>query len=137
MHEVCDDLQIPAGHGRQSSLGRMFGVTAKAARKWLEGEGYPEMDLAIRIADRAKVNINWLLQGVGPKSSVSDDQQAIALAETVESLPANDSQQVLDFIRYKMERADGPLAGERLTRYMKMLDSFASDMARKRDPGHR
>ncbi len=40
-------------------------------------------------------------------------------------MPDPDRQQVLDFIGYKIDRSSAPLfTGERLARYMKMLDAF-------------
>ncbi len=42
LNEVCDDQQIPPkGHARQTTLAKIFGLTQKGVRKWLEGEGHP------------------------------------------------------------------------------------------------
>jgi hypothetical protein len=52
--------------GRQEVVGRMFDVSGKAARKWLEGEGYPTFSKLILIVEKLKatgVTIEWLLTG--------------------------------------------------------------------------
>lgn len=127
LSEVCVELGIPPGHGQQAALGRMFGVTPKAARKWLVGEGYPEMEMALRICERAGVNINWLLQGVGPKRGDKVDTKALVLSEAIEALPPEERQQALNFLGYTLEHSHSQVfTGERLARYMRMLDSFKS-----------
>lgn len=66
MSIVCDLLQIPpAGKNRQEALGTMFGVTQKAARKWLVGDGYPDTAKGVQIAMQAKVSFDWLMTGRG------------------------------------------------------------------------
>ena len=125
LHEVCDDLGLQRGRGRQTALARQFGLTPNAARKWLLGLGMPERDTAIEIANAAHVNVLWLLQGAGPKRGEAFDTAPGELLEAVQHLPANEGQQVFDFIRYKIERADGWFAAEKLASYMQMLDKFA------------
>jgi transcriptional regulator with XRE-family HTH domain len=130
--ELCDDMGLPRERGRQTQLAKLFGVSPNAARKWLLGEGMPELTTAVEIADWGGVTINWLLQGLGPKRGLHVDTKALVLQESIESLPSEDGQGVLDFIRYKIERADGPVVGERLARYMSMIDAFKVDLQRKR-----
>lgn len=133
LHEVCGHLGIPAGRGRQTALAGKFGVSPNAARKWLLGEGMPELAKAIEIASAANVNILWLLQGVGPKRIDGEyDTTPGELLEAVQQLPADDGQQVFDFIRYKFERADGWYASEQLARYMVMLDRIAAKQPEKK-----
>lgn len=128
LNTVCDDLQL-AKVGRQTALARRFEVTPSAARKWLRGLGMPELDKAIEIANAARVNVQWLLQGVGPKRGEHFDTTPGELIDAVQHLPHNEGQQVFDFIRYKIERADGWFASETLARYMTMLDKFSSSKA--------
>ncbi|MCX8003685.1 MAG: hypothetical protein N2688_01825 [Burkholderiaceae bacterium] len=126
MHEVCDALGIPPGRGRQTALGKRFGVTPKAARKWLEGLGYPDLDLALRIAHEARVSALWLLQGEGPKYlAETRNQLAERVGDIVDSLPPQERQQALDFIRYKVERSGKWYSAEQLGRYMSFLDRLA------------
>lgn len=124
MHEICTALGIPPGRGRQAALGRMFGVTSKAARKWLVGTGLPELGQALAIAERAGVNVNWMLQGIGPKRSDVIDTKALVVAEALETLPGTARDAVLRFMEFTLkENADG-LIGEQLTRYLRALNSF-------------
>lgn len=130
LNELCDDMQLPA-HGRQALLAKQFGVGPKAARKWLLGEGYPEMDLAIRIAQWANVSFNWLMTGMGPKREGHADTKVVVLDEALDSMPVDDRQQVFDFIEYKIHRNEAMFAGERLTRYLTMIDAFKKDRAKR------
>ena len=43
----------------------MFGVTQKAARKWLVGEGYPDTAKGIQIATQANISFDWFMTGRG------------------------------------------------------------------------
>ena len=118
-------MGLPPVRGRQTRLAEIFKVTPNAARKWLQGEGMPELDLSVAIADWASININWLLQGAGPKRGDKIDTKALVLNEAIESLPDDRRRQVVDFIGYVIEKSDGPLfVGERLARYKKMLAAF-------------
>lgn len=126
LHDVCDDLGLVSGRGRQTALANHFGLTPNAARKWLLGIGMPELDKAIEIANAARVNVLWLLQGAGPKRGEAFDTAPGELLEAVQHLPANEGQQVFDFIRYKIERADGWYAADKLANYMLMLDKFTA-----------
>lgn len=111
------------------------GLNANSARKWLQGKGYPNTEVSVALCDKAGININWLLQGTLPKFiNRKTDTKALVLDEALHTLPADDAQQVLDFLGYKIGKVDGLIAGERLSRYMKMIDAFKTDMAKKRLP---
>jgi SOS-response transcriptional repressor LexA len=61
----------PKGKGRQVTVGKMFGVSQKAASKWLEGASLPDtMRIAI-IAEKLNVNVEWLTYGTGPINTES------------------------------------------------------------------
>jgi hypothetical protein len=67
-NQLCDEQGIPPkGKNRQKIVGIRFSVTQQGARKWLEGEGFPEMEKAIEIAISFNVCVEWLLTGRGPK----------------------------------------------------------------------
>jgi transcriptional regulator with XRE-family HTH domain len=135
MNELCDDLGIPAGRGRQTELAKLVGLNPNAARKWLHGDGYPNLDVAVALCDRAGVHVNWLLQGTLPKRIDSKtDTKALILDEALHTLEPNDAQQVFDFISFKIEKSSAPIVGERLSRYMKMLDAFRADMQQNKRP---
>lgn len=68
LNEALDDKRVPPkGQGRQQAVGRIFGVSQKAARKWLEGEGRPKGERAAEIAVRLGVSYDWLMTGKGNK----------------------------------------------------------------------
>jgi len=68
LNALCDEMKVPPkGQARQSTVAGIFEVTQKGARKWLEGEGYPSLDMARRIAVWGNVQIEWLLTGRGLK----------------------------------------------------------------------
>ena len=70
LNELCDEPQFglpTADKGRQSELGRLFGVSQNAARKWLLGLGYPRQVVMDRIAKYFNVNEEWLRNGRGQK----------------------------------------------------------------------
>jgi transcriptional regulator with XRE-family HTH domain len=124
MEEVCDLLGIPEGHGRQAELGRAFGVTPKAARKWLQGEGYPEMAKAVEICSRVDVNLTWLLQGVGPQRGHAIDGDQLRIVEALQALPREQRTAVFEFIRFTLDRTPGWFAEEQRGRYMAALDAL-------------
>jgi SOS-response transcriptional repressor LexA len=59
----------PKGKGRQVQLGKMFGVSQKAANKWLEGLSLPDTMRIAVIAEHLKVNVEWLSYGSGPMNT--------------------------------------------------------------------
>lgn len=125
-------MGITEGRGRQAELGRAFGVTSKAARRWLTAEGYPETELLTAIAKWADVNVEWLMTGRGPKRGNLIDTKALVLDEALRSLGPEARKEALDFIRYKLDRARATLISEKLGRYMVALDKYDEETTRKR-----
>lgn len=118
LNEVLDDLKAPPkGKGRQEAAAQMFGVGQKGARKWLEGEGFPEMEKCIAIAKRGNVHFEWLMTGRGPKRL---DQSQLRL--WFEDTPPEMQQEVIDFMQFKGTKF---FTGEKLTRYLKWVDSIS------------
>ncbi|MFO1351882.1 MAG: S24 family peptidase [Gammaproteobacteria bacterium] len=71
LNEALDDKDLPSKHaGRQVLVAKMFGVSQKGARKWLEGIGYPTTHRAREIAKRLGVRYEWLMSGIGEKRSI-------------------------------------------------------------------
>jgi transcriptional regulator with XRE-family HTH domain len=72
LNELCDEMGVPPkGENRQAVLGKLFGVSQKGARKWLEGEGFPGHAKQINIAKWANVNSEWLRSGRGAKRTAT------------------------------------------------------------------
>ncbi|KWF90362.1 hypothetical protein WL95_27420 [Burkholderia cepacia] len=59
------------GAGRQVQLGKDWGVTQKAARKWLEAESIPELTRLMAMARSYGVNFEWLTTGRGMMANTS------------------------------------------------------------------
>lgn len=132
VHELCDELGIPQGHGRQTLLGKRFGVTPKAARKWLNGIAYPEMATAVRMCEEAGLNVLWLLQGTGPKRAQREEASLVTLAEGLQRLPELQRSAVLEFLRYQFVQADGWFTNEALQRYTDSIDALQRQTANSR-----
>ena len=56
----------PKGKGRQVTVGKLFGVSQKAANKWLEAISLPDISRIAVIANELQVNVEWLAYGTGP-----------------------------------------------------------------------
>ncbi len=64
LNQALNDSGYPVkGENRQAIVGKIFGVTQKAARKWLEGEGMPTLERCIIISKQLDVNFEWLMTG--------------------------------------------------------------------------
>lgn len=73
LNEALDDLKIPnKDKGRQTRAGKLFGVSQKGVRKWLEGEGLPKTNRIAKMATLLGVRQEWLLFGLGPKRPIQD-----------------------------------------------------------------
>jgi hypothetical protein len=131
LNDVCDEKGLP-NHGRQSRLGRQFGVSQQSARKWLEGIAFPELDKLVAIADWGDVNVNWLLQGAGPRRGNRIDSKALVLDEAVKSLPRDAAIDIVDHVRAKLVRMGKITANEPDTRWSTMLDAYESELQKKR-----
>jgi transcriptional regulator with XRE-family HTH domain len=84
---ACDRGGIPPkGRGRQRAVGRLFGVSQEAARKWLEGECFPDTKRVPAMARRLGVKAEWLLAGDDPHPAPYTPY-ILRLAEAIQRLP--------------------------------------------------
>lgn len=127
LNEVCDDMGLPRQHGRQTALAKVFGVTQGATKKWLNGLSWPGFDHIVAICNWAQVNVNWLVMGAGPKRTGPLETKVLVLGEAIESMPKAERDQVMDFLAFKFEKSADMFVGERLARYMTMIDAFKKD----------
>lgn len=100
--EICPQLKVPLGRGRDTALARLAGVSPNAARKWFEGEGMPELHRCIDLANRAGVSVLWFIQGLGPKDI--HEAQESPMSRVFNALPEQSQQAVLDYLQYQVER---------------------------------
>lgn len=109
LNEALDEspLHIPAkGDGRQTVVAKLFGVGQKAARKWLEGEGFPELEKAIEIAIRLSITVEWLLTGRGEKRV--SDKSDVFLAELLNtwfSMPSPTRTELLSYGKFLLNKS--------------------------------
>lgn len=114
LNELLDDAGVPRKFdGRQGTLGKMFNVSQKGARKWLEGEGLPKLETCIEIAKRFGVYTEWLMSGRGEKWISGH-----APENPLDILPDDARQEVIDFLEFKGTKV---LEGDRAARYMKWV----------------
>lgn len=124
VHKMCDELGIPEGHGRQTQLGKMFGVSAKAARKWLTGIGYCELPLAVAMCNKAKINVLWLLQGTPPMRGDHIPEDTLGLVYALEDLPAEQRNLVLEYARFQLQAVPDWFSPETLRRHLATIDKI-------------
>lgn len=102
LNEVCDDMRIPPkGQARQTTLAKIFDVTQKGARKWLEAEGYCSIATGKRIATWAGVSFDWLMTGQGEKRPGGDNPLLLRYQQ------ADDATRIL--IDIALTRPDAPI----------------------------
>lgn len=81
LNRVLDEspLNVPVkGDGRQVFVAKLFRVNQKAARKWLEGDGFPKLEKCIEISLRLDVAIEWLLTGRGDMRMIDKSDKQLA-----------------------------------------------------------
>jgi transcriptional regulator with XRE-family HTH domain len=126
LSELCDEKDLPRERGRQTALAEAMGVTPNAARKWLLGEGLPKLEQCVTLANWGQVNVLWLIQGVGPKNSTYIDTKMLVLDEALHRLPSDAGRQVVEYLRYQVDRY---FAAEQRARYSVMLDVLNKELA--------
>ena len=130
LREICAEKQLP-DRGRQSALASLFSVTPNAARKWLLGLGLPETEVAIRIAKWADVNYEWLMTGRGLMRGDKVPTRALVVDEVLRRGTPADRKEVVNFLRYKLENAEAPIAEEERARYLAALETYISDAPKR------
>ena len=105
-------------------------ISPQAMHKWSKGGAITPENLRI-VAEFFGVREAWLLMG---ESSEQDDA---SLKKLVDALPGDNGQQVLDFIRYKIERSDPAIiANETMSHYLSLIDGIQRDLTERRKKGH-
>ncbi len=101
-------------------------ITSQTLHNWCTGKTDITEDKLRIVADFFGVSKAWLRYGEGPMTERG------ALESAIEDLPDGDRQQVFDFVRYKIERAEGLIIGERGASYLTMIDRLVEDMKKRR-----
>ena len=77
LNEALDDKHAPPKYkGRQTYVAKLFGVTQKGARRWLEASSLPRAGTQSKIAKKLGVRVEWLMFNLGPKrAELSNDNE--------------------------------------------------------------
>lgn len=113
---LADDLKKSAG----------IEVTAQTLHNWASGKTDITEDNLAALAAYYRVRPSWLRYGEGPR------EPEPRLEDVLSGLPDEERQQVFDFVRYKIERADAVIAKERMASYLTMIDRIRADMKNKK-----
>jgi len=101
-------------------------ITAQTVHNWCSGKTDITEDKLKVVAEFFGVSASWLRYGEGSMTERN------ALETAITALPEDDRQQVLDFVRYKIERADTLFASEKASSYLAMIDRLVEDMKKRR-----
>jgi transcriptional regulator with XRE-family HTH domain len=106
----------------QSWLAEAVGVSDTAVSKWIN-EGTISRANAGKVAKALGISVDHLLHG--PEDSVWE-----LLAEPLKKLPVESQQDVLEYMRFKFERARSVIASDNIASYLTMIDRIKADMER-------
>lgn len=123
LNQLLDETGVsPKGRGRQIAVGNMFGKNQKSARRWLEGEGFPELALAIRMATFFNVSLEWLLTGRGEKRIMETTSALLAeLLDCWYRLPEASQTELVTYAKYVSEKTQPkPSSQDRRTSKIKV-----------------
>ena len=84
LHTALDKAGVVGGRGRQTAVGKMFGISQKGAAKWLRGEGMPKIQRIKEIADRLQVRGEWLLTGSGTMTNHDSNYNQMTVKQPLE-----------------------------------------------------
>lgn len=91
LNVALDEAGVPPkGSGRQIAVAKMFGVSQKGARKWLEGEAIPDTKRLPEIARKLGVQGEWLLTGQGARRNKTSDELNESRTPGVNAFPIAD-----------------------------------------------
>lgn len=88
-------------------------ITPQAMHKWNEGGQINRTNARI-LADFFGTNEAWLLYGVGPERSV-------IIEDLIRELDPASARQVLDYIRYHLERHSKQLTADKMQTYLDLI----------------
>lgn len=103
-------------------------ISAQAMHQWVTKGWLPSEANMRAVAEFFGVREAWLRYGEGQES------EAASIEDAIEALPSDDGQQVIDFIRYKIERAESMIASDQFATYMALIDRLMGDRAKKGPP---
>ena len=86
----------------QYKFAEWLGLSKSFVSELLRGEKLPSMDLAIILADKFDVNIDWLMRGNEPKRS--NEKPSHPILDKFNQLCPDQQREVTDFINFKLSQ---------------------------------
>lgn len=83
----------------QNGIAQKLKMSQGSVARWFHGEGLPELETCIELAERGKVCVDWLITGRAPKYPISRDPLIREIFEICESLDDNGRTAVLRMAR--------------------------------------
>lgn len=81
--EAWEEQELPTS---QNGIAQKLKMSQGSVARWYHGEGLPELETAIDIAERGRVCVDWLLTGRAPKYPLSKDPLIRELFEICDQL---------------------------------------------------
>lgn len=109
-NELCDEKGVPPkGKGRQERVAKIFSVSQKGARKWLEAESLPTSEKMNEIAMWGGVYVEWLKTGRGEKYVGYEclSEQISEVHKIMQPLPEELQGTILRVVRAMAESDEG------------------------------
>lgn len=130
-------LYDATGREAQEKFGARYGIGSQAL-VWQYLNGY--IPLNLKVAIKFAVGINCKVADFSPTLAAElpadNAPHDPGFTDLLKSLPLADAQQVLDFISYKFERAEGLVASDRMASYARWVERISKDLAdRKKADG--
>ena len=89
------------------------------------------MQMCVRLAKWAGVQLEWLLTGRGPKYESSMASDRLWVLEALDDMDIERAQATLDFYGYQLQNSSKIIASEKTARYLSMIDTIKKDMSAK------
>lgn len=96
LNTLADEAQIPH-RGRQRIIGNLFQSGQKGARRWLTGDGFPQLQKCIEMSLHFGVHLEWLMTGRGPKNVLAKDDPYLLFINIFTSLPDEIKQRIVAY----------------------------------------
>lgn len=77
---------FPDERGRAAIIARKVKAIHVAVKKWLDGQGLPDMKYQIVLAQWLNVSINWLSTWLGNMEVINMDSETMALFKLVQKM---------------------------------------------------
>jgi transcriptional regulator with XRE-family HTH domain len=81
--EAWSEQELPTS---QNGIAQKLKMSQGSVGRWFHGEGLPELETCIELAERGRVCVDWLITGRSPKYPISRDPLIREIFEICEQL---------------------------------------------------